>query len=88
MAAAAELGQLLVGHIFDELGQLGIFAEELFANVAAGRDDVFLVFAVDHFAHALDEEAAVVFFEQSSQSSPQTTLMTFQPAPRKTASSS
>ena len=52
---------------------------------SAGHDGVLLEFAIDDLAHALDEQAVFVFGQQRSQSSPQMTLMTFQPAPRKAA---
>ena len=58
----------------------------MLADVRAGHDDVLLILAVDDFAHPLDEQAVVVVLSSSgSQSSPQMTLMTFQPAPRNSA---
>ena len=40
--------------------QLRIFAEEMFARVAARLDDVFLVIAVHTFFHALEQQAGLV----------------------------
>ncbi len=44
----------------DHLLQLRIFAEEVLADVVAGHDNVLLVLAINNFAHALHEQAAVV----------------------------
>src|SRR5437870_23963 len=46
--------------MLDELEQLGIFAEEMLADVGAVLDAVTLVLAIDGFGHALDEQAALV----------------------------
>src|SRR5205823_2117294 len=46
------------------LDQLGILAEEVLANVGAAGDGVLLKFAVDHLAHALDEQPALVGGEE------------------------
>ena len=47
-----------------------------------GIDRVLLILAVDDFAHPFDEQADSSLSSSGSQSSPQMTLMTFQPAPR------
>src|SRR5262249_44606187 len=62
--AAAQLGEFFVGHILYESGELRILAKELLANVTAGRDDIFLIFAVNDFTHAAHQQAAFIFFEQ------------------------
>ena len=49
VAAAAQLLQLFVGIVLDQLEQFGILAEEVLANVVAGHDDVLLILAVDDF---------------------------------------
>ena len=64
VAAAAQLRQLLVGQVRDQLCQLGILAEEVLADVGAGHDGVFLELAVDDLAHALDEQAVLVLGQQ------------------------
>ena len=86
--AAPQLLQLLVGQVLDHVEQPRIRAEEVLADVGAGFDGVLLVLAVDDFAHPLGEQAVVSAASSGSQSLPQITLMTFQPAPRKIASSS
>src|SRR5262249_14171721 len=64
VAAAFELGQLIVGQVLDELQQFRIFAEELFADVGAAFDRVFLIFAVNDLAHALHEQAGLVALQE------------------------
>jgi hypothetical protein len=63
VAAEAEAAEGLVGKRFDERQEARIGTEELFTNVGAGRDDQFLIFAVDHFTHAFYEQALGVAFE-------------------------
>ena len=64
VAAAAHLLQLFVRVRLHHLGHFGILAEEIFANVVARRDDVLLVLAVDHFHHALLQQAGFIGIEQ------------------------
>ena len=64
VAAATEALELLVREVAGQLFELGIFAKEVLANVAAGADDVFLVFAVDDFAHPLHEQAGFIRGQQ------------------------
>ena len=64
VAAALELAQLLVGQVLDQLEQFRILAEEMLADVGAALDGVFLVLAVDDFAHALDQQAGLVACQQ------------------------
>ena len=89
VAAAAHLLQLLVGVVLHHLEQLGILAEEVLADVIAAGDDVLLILAVDDFHHPLLQAGPSRRASSSgSQSPPQMTLMTFQPAPRNVPSSS
>ena len=64
VSATAELLELLVRVVLDHLGELGIFAEEVFADVSPGFDDVFLVLPVDDLFHAFDEAAILIPVEQ------------------------
>ena len=63
VAAEPQAAELLVGERLDQFQQLRARTEEMFADVCAGLDDQLLVFAVDHFAHALDEKAFGVALE-------------------------
>ncbi len=62
--AEREFLQLLVGQVADQLQQLRILAPEMLAEVRARFDRVLLILAVDDLAHALDEQAVLVFLEQ------------------------
>ncbi len=64
VAADAQLLQIVVGQVPHHLEQPRIDAPEVLAEVGAVFDDVALVFAVDDFAHALDEHAFAVAREQ------------------------
>src|SRR5262249_14717226 len=64
VAAAAKLGEFFVGEMLDEFGQLRILADKLLADVTARSDYVFLILAVHDFAHALDEQARCVLFQE------------------------
>ena len=64
VAAAAHLLQLIVGVVFDHFGQLRVGAEEVFANIVAVGNRVFLVLAVDDLVHAVGQATVVVLFEQ------------------------
>ena len=64
MTAAQKLVNLLVRQMIHELQQLGIFAEEMFARVAAGLDGIFLIIAIDRFFHALEQQAGFVALEE------------------------
>ena len=46
VAAAQQLADLVVGEMIHQFEQFGIFAEEMFARVAARLDGIFLVIAV------------------------------------------
>ena len=63
VSAETQTAQRIVGEGFDELEKARIAAEEKLTNIIAGGDDEFLVFAVDDFAHALDEQAFGVALE-------------------------
>ena len=58
VAAALQCEDLFVGHVFHQLEQLGILAEEFFADVGAIFGFEALVLAVHGFAHALNQEAS------------------------------
>ena len=64
VAAARQAMQLVVAHVGDHLQQLGIFAEELAANILAALGLVALVLAVDDFFHALQQNAVLVAGEE------------------------
>src|SRR4051794_34770231 len=64
MAAAQKLMNLIVGKIIYQLEELWVFTEEVFSRVAAWLNRIFLVIAVDGFFHALQQETAVVGFQQ------------------------
>src|SRR5207253_7821090 len=49
--------KLLIGNVFHQLQQTRIASEKVLADVGAGFDDELLVFAVNHFSHALDQQA-------------------------------
>ena len=56
VTAKTQAAELFVAQWLDEFEQPRIGAEEMLANVGAGFDDQLLVFAIDEFAHALDEQ--------------------------------
>ena len=57
MPAQAQTPQRLVGKRLDQLQQARVAPKEVLAHVCARGNDKLLVFAVHHFAHALDEQA-------------------------------
>jgi hypothetical protein len=64
VAAAPQLHQLVVAQVRHQVQQLGVLAEEVFADVGAVLGDVGLVLAVHRFAHALLEQAGGVAGQQ------------------------
>ena len=82
------MNQFLVAGVRDQVQEFRIFSEEVLPDIGAVFGDVGLQLAVHHFAHALLQQAGGIAFQSASQSPPQITLMTFQPAPRKAASNS
>ena len=64
VAAAAELGQVVVGQVLDELAQPRVGPEEVLADVGAAGDRELLELAVEGLVHLLDEEAVHVAREQ------------------------
>ena len=64
VAAATQLAELLVAQVGDHRLQPRIDAEEMLADVGAGHDGVFLILAVDDFAHAADQQAVGVAGQQ------------------------
>ena len=63
VSAAMQLADVVVGHVFDELEQFGVFAEEVFADVRAALGFEGLVFPVYALVHALAQESGVVALE-------------------------
>ena len=89
MTAAVQTPDVVIGHVGDHLGKLRVFAEEIVAGVGAAFLLEVLILAVHRFFHALAQQTLGVAVEfNGSQYEPQMTLMTRQPAPRKTPSSS
>ena len=64
VAAPAQLGQVVVGQVLDELAQARIGPEEVLADVGAAGDRVLLELAVERVVHLLDEHAVDVTGEQ------------------------
>src|SRR5205085_1623845 len=64
MPAAVHAMKLLVGEMVDHPQQLRVGAKEVFADVTAGSDGVLLVFAIDGFFHAFEEQAIGIGFEE------------------------
>ena len=60
VAAAFQFAKLVVAEIGHHRQQPRIDAEEMLADIRAGRDDVFLIVAIDHFAHAADQQAVAI----------------------------
>ena len=64
VAAAAELGEVVVGQVLDELAQPRIRPEEVLADVRAAGHRELLELAVERLVHLLDEDAVDVAREQ------------------------
>ena len=64
VAAAAELGEVVVGEVLDELAQARVRPEEVLADVGAAGDRELLELAVERVVHLLDEDAVDVAGEQ------------------------
>ena len=64
VAAAAELGQVVVGQVLDELREPRVGPEEVLADVGAAGDRELLELAVERLVHLLDEQAVDVAGEQ------------------------
>ena len=64
VSAAPQFHQLVVAEVRHQVEQLGVLAEEVFANVGAVLGDVSLVLAVHRFTHALLEQAGRVAGQQ------------------------
>ncbi len=62
--AAAQLGQVVVGQVLDELAQARIRPEEVLADVRPAGDRVLLELAVERVVHLLDEDAVDVTGQQ------------------------
>ena len=63
VAAKAQAAQGVVGERLDQLQQTRIGTEEMLAHVGARFHDEFLIFAINQFAHALDQQAFGVAIE-------------------------
>ncbi len=61
--AKTQAAQRLVRKRLDQLEQTRITAEEMLAHICTGGNDQLLVFTVNQFAHALDQQAFGVAFE-------------------------
>ena len=59
VTAARHLPDLIVAHVSDHVLQLGIFSEEMLADIGAVFRFVVLVFAIDAFFHALSARMPV-----------------------------
>ena len=64
MAAAQEFANLVIRQMIHQFEQFGIFAEEMFARVAARLNGVFLEIAIHAFLHALEQQTAFVARKQ------------------------
>ena len=64
MAAAAELREVVVGQVLDELAQARVRPEEVLADVGAAGDRELLELAVERLVHLLDEHAVDVAGQQ------------------------
>ena len=65
VAAAAQIAQICrPTECSTSFSSSRILAEEVLADVGAGLDRVFLIFAVDYFVHAADEQAVSILVEQ------------------------
>ena len=60
VAAAAQLGQVVVGQVLDELPEPRIRPEEVLADVGAAGDRELLELPVERLVHLLDEQAVDV----------------------------
>ncbi len=61
VAAQPHAPEFVVAQVLDHMQQGRVDAPEVLANVSAASHGVFLVFAVDDFAHAPHEPSFVVF---------------------------
>ena len=64
VATPAQLGQVVVGQMLDELAQARVGPEEVLADVGTAGDRVLLELAVERVVHLLDEDAVDVTGEQ------------------------
>ena len=89
VAAAAQAPDLVVGHVRDHLLGPRVAPEEVLADVGAVVGPVGLVVAVGRGVHQVDQRAVPVAAAAAGPTpGPRSTLITFQPAPRKNDSSS
>ena len=64
VSSPAHFLQFLVGVVFDQIEQFGMFAEEMFADIVAMGNDVFLILPVDNFHHAGGEQSPFILLQQ------------------------
>jgi hypothetical protein len=64
VAAPAELRQVLVGEVLDELAEPRVGAEEVFPDVRPAGDRILLVLPVEGVVHLLDQDAVDVAGEE------------------------
>ena len=89
VAAEPQLLQLLVGQVLDHVEQPRIDAEEVLADVGAGSTAYFWYWPSTTSPMRLTSRPSLIARPAADPSRcPRCTLMTFQPAPRKIASSS
>ena len=62
--AAAQLPDLFIAHVLDQLERFGIFPEKFLANVGAALGLKRLVLAIDALVHELDQRACLVARQQ------------------------
>ena len=88
VAASGQGAQVVVGEVLDQLAQPGVGAEEVLPDVGAVLGGDFWNSPSTVVFILLSSTPSTSRASSSSHLEPQMTLMTFQPAPRKTASSS
>ena len=64
VSTAPHLAELLIGEVTEHLQQARIITAHMLADVGAIRDGIFLIFTIDDFAHAPDQDAVVILGQQ------------------------
>jgi len=64
VAAAAELGEVVIGEVLDELAETGIRPEEVLPDIGAAGDRELLELAVERVVHLLDEDPVDIAGEE------------------------
>ena len=65
MAASGQAAQLCIAVVFHQFQQLRIPAKKLFPNAGAVVQGEMLHLPIQPFVHSLDQQSAVVLFEQA-----------------------